>query len=142
MTAILYNNVSDSREINKNLTELSTINITLYLDTNVVTPVFKVKNFINNANYMYVPDLHRYYYINNYTLSNQCVYLHCSVDVLMTYKNQILNNTYLIKRNEFLKDNRLVDNEIPVSCKKQIVTQAVSDDFISQSIQCFILGVI
>lgn len=142
MTAILYNNVSDSREINKNLTELSTTNITLYLDTNVVEPVFKVKNYINNANYVYVPDLHRYYYINNYTLSNQCVYLHCYVDVLMTYKHQILNNTYLIKRNEFLKDNRLVDNEIPISCKKQIVTQAVSDDFISQSIQCFILGVI
>lgn len=142
MTAILYNNVSDNREINKNITEISTIDLTLYLDTNVLNPVFKVKTFNNNGNYLYVPALNRYYYINNYTLSNQCVYLHCSVDVLMTYKNQILNNTYLIKRNEFLKDNRLVDNEIPVSCKKQIVTQAVSNDFISQSIQCFILGVI
>ena len=142
MTAILYNNVSDNREINKNITEITSIDLTLYLDTNVLNPVFKVKTFNNNGNYLYVPSLNRYYYINNYTLSNQCVYLHCSVDVLMSFKNQILNNTYLIKRNEFLKDNRLVDNEIPVSCKKQIVTQAVSDDFISQSIQCFILGVI
>ena len=142
MTAILYNNVSDNREINKNITEITSIDLTLYLDTNVLNPVFKVKTFNNNGNYLYVPTLNRYYYINNYTLSNQCVYLHCSVDVLMSFKNQILNNTYLIKRNEFLKDNRLVDNEIPVSCKKQIVTQAVSDDFISQSIQCFILGVI
>ena len=142
MTAILYNNVSDNREINKNITEIASIDLTLYLDTNVLNPVFKLKTFNNNGNYLYVPSLNRYYYINNYTLSNQCVYLHCSVDVLMSFKNQILNNTYLIKRNEFLKDNRLVDNEIPVSCKKQIVTQAVSDDFISQSIQCFILGVI
>ena len=142
MTAILYNNVSDNREINKNITEITSIDLTLYLDTNVLNPVFKVKTFNNNGNYLYVPTLNRYYYINDYTLSNQCVYLHCSVDVLMSFKNQILNNTYLIKRNEFLKDNRLVDNEIPVSCKKQIVTQAVSDDFISQSIQCFILGVI
>ena len=142
MTAILYNTKSDNREINKSITEISTIDVTLYMDTNLLKPIFKVKTFNNNANYIYVPNLGRYYYIDNYTLSNQCVYLHCSVDVLMSFKTQILNNTYLIKRNEFLKDNKLVDNEIPISCKKQIVTQAVSNDFISQSIQCFILGVI
>lgn len=142
MTAILYNNVSDNREINKNITEISTIDLTLYLDTNVLNPVFKVKTFNNNGNYLYVPSLNRYYYINNYTLSNQCVYLHCSVDVLMSYKNTILNHEYLIKRNEFLRDNKLTDTEIPLSCKKQIVTEQISEQFINDGISCYILGVI
>ena len=140
MTAILYNNVSDSRKINKNLTELSTINITLYLDTNVETPVFKVKNFINNANYMYVPDLHRYYYINNYTLSNQCVYLHCSVDVLETYKTEILNSECLISRSETDYNDNIVDTIAPITENTVYTVKNFGENV--KSTEHFIIGVI
>ena len=140
MTAILYNNTSDSREINKNLTELSTINITLYLDTNVTTPVFKVKNFINNANYMYVPDLHRYYYINNYTLSNQCVYLHCSVDVLTTYKTEILNNECLISRSENDYNDNIVDTLAPITENTVYTVKNFGENI--KTTEHFIIGVI
>ena len=140
MTAILYNNVSDSRKINKNLTELSTINITLYLDTNVETPVFKVKNFINNANYMYVPDLHRYYYINNYTLSNQCVYLHCSVDVLETYKTEILNSECLISRSENDYNDNIVDTLAPITENTVYTVKNFGENV--KTTEHFIIGVI
>ena len=140
MTAILYDNTSDSREINKNLTELSTINITLYLNTNVVEPVFKVKNYINNANYVYVPDLHRYYYINNYTLSNQCVYLHCSVDVLMSYKTYILNSTCLISRAENDYNDNIVDTLAPIT--ENIVYTVKNFGENIKTTENFILGVI
>ena len=142
MTAILYNNISDNKKLNKNINVISEIDLTLYLDTNVLNPTFKVKNFNNSGNYIYVPDLSRYYFIDNYTLSNQCIYLHCSVDVLMSYKNAILNHEYLIKRNEFLRDNKLTDTEIQLSCKKQIVTEQISEQFINDGISCYILGVI
>lgn len=141
MTAILYNNVSDNREINKNITEITSIELTLYLDTNILNPVFKVKTFNNNGNYLYVPTLNRYYYINNYTLSNQCVYLHCSVDVLMSYKNTILNSEVLVYRNEFIKDLRLQDTNMPISCKKQIQIEQISEQFINNGIGCYIIGV-
>ena len=140
MTAILYNNISDSREINKNLTELSTINITLYLDTNVVNPVFKIKNFINNANYMYVPDLHRYYYINNYTLSNQCVYLHCSVDVLTTYKTEILNSECLISRAENDYNDNIVDTLAPITENTVYTVKNFGENI--KTTEHFIIGVI
>lgn len=140
MTATFYINKSAYNVLNKDLSEIGTTNLTLYEMTDLMQPKFKVKNK-TTANYMYVQGF-GYYFINNQILGNQCCYLICEKDVLMSFKNEILNNTYLIKRNEFLKDNRIVDNEIPISCKKQIVTQAISDDFISQSIQCFILGVI
>lgn len=140
MTAILYNNVSDSRKINKNLTELSTINITLYLDTNVETPVFKVKNYINNANYMYVPDLHRYYYINNYTLSNQCVYLHCSVDVLETYKTEILNSECLITRSENDYDDNIIDTLAPITENTVYTVKNFGENV--KTTEHFIIGVI
>lgn len=140
MTAILYNTVSDSREINKNLTELSTINITMYLDTNVATPVFKVKNFINNANYMFVPDLHRYYYINNYTLSNQCVYLHCSVDVLTTYKTEILNSECLISRAENDYNDNIVDTLAPITENTVYTVKNFGENV--KTTEHFIIGVI
>ena len=140
MTAILYNNVSDSRKINKNLTELSTINITLYLDTNVETPVFKVKNFINNANYMYVSDLHRYYYINNYTLSNQCVYLHCTVDVLETYKTEILNSECLISRSENDYNDNIIDTLAPITENTVYTVKNFGENV--KTTEHFIIGVI
>lgn len=140
MTAILYNNTSDSREINKNLTELTTINITLYLDTNIATPVFKVKNFINNANYMYVSDLHRYYYINNYTLSNQCVYLHCSVDVLETYKTEILNSECLISRSENDYNDNIVDTLAPITENTVYTVKNFGENV--KTTEHFIIGVI
>ena len=140
MTAILFNNISDSREINKNLTELSTINITLYLDTNVVNPVFKLKNFINNANYMYVPDLHRYYYINNYTISNQCVYLHCSVDVLSTYKAEILNSECLISRSETDYNDNIVDTLAPITENTVYTVKNFGENI--KTTEHYILGVI
>ena len=140
MTAILYNNTSDSREINKNLTELSTINITLYLDTNVTTPIFKVKNFINNANYMYVSDLHRYYYINNYTISNQCVYLHCSVDVLETYKTEILNSECLISRSENDYNDNIVDTLAPITENTVYTVKNFGENV--KTTEHFIIGVI
>ena len=140
MTAILYNNTSDSREINKNLTELSTINITLYLDTNVEAPVFKVKNYINNANYMYVPDLHRYYYINNYTLSNQCVYLHCSVDVLTTYKTEILNSECLVSRSENDYNDNIVDTLAPITENTVYTVKNFGENV--KTTEHFIIGVI
>ena len=140
MTAILYNNKSDSREINKNLTELSTINITLYLDTNVINPVFKLKNFINNANYMYVSDLHRYYYINNYTISNQCVYLHCSVDVLTTYKTEILNSECLISRSENDYNDNIVDTLAPITENTVYTVKNFGENV--KTTEHFIIGVI
>lgn len=140
MTAILYNNTSDSREINKNLTELATINITLYLDTNVTNPVFKLKNFLNNANYMYVPDLHRYYYINNYTLSTQCVYLHCSVDVLMSYKTELLNTECLISRSETDYNDNIVDTLAPITENTAYTVKNFGENI--KTTEHYIIGVI
>lgn len=140
MKAILYNNKSDNRELNKNITEVSTIDVSLYLDTNVLSPVFKVKNFNNNSNYIYVPNLDRYYYINNYTLSNQCVYLHCSVDVLMTYKKDILNTTCLVSRSEYDYNDNIIDTLVPITENNVYTVKKFGENV--KSTEHFIIGVI
>ena len=140
MTAILYNNKSDNREINKNITEISTIDVTLYMDTNLLKPVFKVKTFNNNANYIYVQNLRRYYYIDNYTLSNQCVYLHCSVDVLMSYKTELLNTECLISRSETDYNDNIVDTLAPITEDTVYTVKNFGENI--KSTEHYILGVI
>ena len=140
MTAILYNNKSDNREVNKNITEIYTIDVTLYMDTNLLKPVFRVKTFNNNANYIYVPNLGRYYYIDNYILSNQCVYLHCSVDVLMSYKTELLNTECLISRSETDYNDNIVDTLAPITEDTVYTVKNFGENI--KSTEHYILGVI
>ena len=140
MTNILYNNKSDNREINKNITEISTIDVTLYMDTDLLKPVFKVKTFNKNANYIYVPNLGRYYYIDDYTLSKQCVYLHCSVDVLMSYKTELLNMECLISRSETDYNDNIVDTLAPITEDTTYTVKNFGD--IIKTTEHYILGAI
>ena len=140
----LYINNSDNRLVNKNIGSELSFKCDLTEITSVENPVIRLDNAnvsLLRYNYCHIDTFDRYYYCK-VSIEGTTAIIECNVDVLMSFKNQILSNTYLIKRNEFLKDDRLIDSEIPISCKKQIVTQAVSDDFMQRGISCFILGVI
>lgn len=96
-----YNNHSGVNIINKNLEVVGEeINFTLKEDTNILNPVLKLAGY-NGGNYCYIPDFNRYYFIDNYNLNSQGIYeLFLSVDVLATYKEDLLNGKLLIKSDE------------------------------------------
>ena len=96
-----YNNHSGVNIINKNLEKVGEeINFTLKEDTNILNPVLKLAGY-TGGNYCYIPDFNRYYFIDNYNLNNQGIYeLFLSVDVLATYKNDLLAGKLLIKSDE------------------------------------------
>jgi len=63
-----------------------------------------------SANYVYIPDFNRYYFINDITSVRQNLWrLSLHVDVLMSYKKEILNTKAFISRNEFIYNDKLVD---------------------------------
>lgn len=73
------------------------------------------------CNYCYIPIFKRYYYINDIiSVRNKLWEIHLSVDVLMTYKDIILNQTALIDRNEFKANPYLIDDEIPCEIERNI----------------------
>ncbi len=88
-----YNFVGEKVVINKPL-ENETISSGLFLQPfNILTPKLKVR-FPNvfNFNYCYIPELQRYYFINDVVIVSAGVYeLSLNVDVLQTYKTEILN---------------------------------------------------
>lgn len=123
MQLTYYNNKTDRRYINKTLEQISLANhsnpVTVkFIDnTTVAHPTFMMRDvdIYMTANYCYVDDLHRYYYIDNIELSQGYAYLHCIEDVLMTYKNEIPNLEVIASRNEIDYNLYQVDNEMMVN---------------------------
>lgn len=120
MEVKLYTNIDDDNVVNKNITLVATLTGDLVEDTDILDPVLLIENVsgvITNGsvNYVYIPDLHRYYYVLDISfVSGTLFYLTCHVDVLMTYKAQILENSGLIVRQEFNYNTMLSDPRLRV----------------------------
>lgn len=115
MIANLYINSSSADTLNKNISQVDSTTLTLYESTDILHPTFKVKHK-TNANYMFVVGL-GYYYINNQILGNQCCYLVCEKDVLMSNISEILNLECFILRNENEYNLDIPDNLLPLQEK-------------------------
>lgn len=140
MTVKLYNNNSDKKVVNKDLTLVETKDCILYDATNILNPVLKFKN-MPSGNYVYIPYLDRYYYITDITLSNQACFVTCAIDVLYTYKNNIYNTVQYIERCENLRDTMLIDDRINMSVDSKIYTTSFGESIITNHFT-YILGVI
>lgn len=89
------------------------------VDNDGVLASFEVsEGNIFDYNYLYIPDLNRYYFIENISASTNNVYtLSCSVDVLMSFRDEILALEVYVDRNEFDYNADTFDNEIVISEK-------------------------
>lgn len=99
----LYKYKSPNIYINKTLESVADYEGTLRDECSVTDPVFEVEssNNLSQANYCYIADLHRYYYITEIVaVTNKLWRISCHVDVLMTYKPQILAHEAIIARQE------------------------------------------
>ena len=123
MQLTYYNNKTDKRYLAKKLEKLSLaghsnpVQISMIEDTSIAKPVFKMKDkdIYMTANYCYVDTLHRYYYIDDIVLSNGFAYLHCTVDVLMSYARQLANIEVIVERNQIRHQMYQVDNDLTVN---------------------------
>ena len=85
----IYTNQSNQNIINKRIDLISELNCTFKDDIDMLNPVLLVKNY-TGGNYCYLSDFDRYYYIDDVGLLKGGVYqLHCSVDVLKSYADDL-----------------------------------------------------
>lgn len=75
------------------------VDVTLKRETSMTNPVFIMTIDNHVYNYLWVPEWHRYYFINDivYGNTNLCE-LHCTHDVLATYKDDIENYVGFVDR--------------------------------------------
>ena len=94
MEIIFYSLTDDRRKLNKTLLNgVSVQNITLKNNDNKLSKLSIVLNDdIAGKNYCYIPELHKYYFIDNISIiSNTLKRYDLNIDVLMSYKSAILN---------------------------------------------------
>ena len=101
---ILMSNSSETNKIGKSLTTISTINGVLKDGCSIIDPVILIDydmSALVNANYCHVGTFGRYYFIQDIVSVRSAVCeLHCHVDVLESFKTQILANEAIVQRQE------------------------------------------
>lgn len=123
----LYQNESPVEKIGKNLTNSHTISdVVLKRDTSILRPVLLINSAqdIYTYNYMYISEFGRYYFIDDIrSINNNMWEISAHVDVLETYKTQILANTAILKRQEKKFNLYLDDPEFKVLNNYRIQTK-------------------
>lgn len=124
MQITLYQCNDDNRVLNKTLNNPVAYNAIFPLDSiSEHSPQFILTYNANilNKNYLYCPDLNRYYYISSTELlTGSRILLSCSVDVLMSFKDDILSSNALVTRNESVGLSDIVDEKLPLLNYKEI----------------------
>lgn len=142
MVGYLYINKSDKRDMNKSLEAVGNeLDLEFKEDTTIINPTFilRTETKVLKANYIYVPDLNRYYFINDYTVSHQRIYINCHVDVLTSFASSIRKETVIVKRNTNLYNMYLDDNKYKVQNRTTTRTVVFPSGFTGHNI---VLGVV
>lgn len=91
MEIILYKTISSPETVSKTLTDGLTVNGALRNSNNVIQPYVEMTADVTNYNYAYIPQYKRYYFVTGYRVVRTGLFsVSLSVDVLMTYKDAIL----------------------------------------------------
>lgn len=116
MIGRLFFNTSDKRYMNKKLQQIGNdLNVDLIEPTSVIDPdiILSKNTQIMKANYIFLEDFGRYYYINGYTFEYERIIAHCHVDVLMSFAPELSKETVIVERSNYdtsslyLNDNEL-----------------------------------
>lgn len=104
MTIDLYINDSENNRIGKSLSLVSSMNGTLKEACSVQNPVITIEaENLSNINYLYIPEFSRYYFVTDATvLQHNLWQISAHVDVLESFKDQILSQKAIISRQENL----------------------------------------
>ncbi len=108
-------NSSENNTIGKKVSVIDTVSCSVKDTMSFEKPIILLQYSGNmgNVNYVYIPKFSRYYFVTDVIPMTGGRYeLHCNVDVLESYKNQILNLTCIIDKQEYLHNaNMYLDSD-------------------------------
>lgn len=100
----LYTNNSPDNMLDKTLVDIATVQATYKDGTSITDPVFLLTGVLENVkdcNYLYSAAAHRFYFVRDMiSVRAGLIEFHCHVDVLSSFKDQIRNNSGIIRRAE------------------------------------------
>ena len=137
-TVYLYKNSSSRETVDKSsyLSQIESISGEYRGPVNVLNPVIQItptttttqSKLLSECNYVYLPDLGRYYYVRSKTaVTANIIELELEVDVLYSFKTAILAQKVIVSRNEKDYSLYLDDTELKVYNNPNICTYNFKD---------------
>ena len=147
MNITLYKTKSANNVISKKLVSEKNLGNSCILgdNTSVTSPTVIIGGItsidtISDYNYAYIPQCNRYYYINDIiALSGGRVKLMLTVDVLMSFKSDILNSTQLVTRQKNKGKMYLADADWTVDGRTYLRSQYFSENHFAPQNDSFVL---
>lgn len=117
---ILYKNKSEKIKLEKNIELIKNVEGVFRDTISIIEPIITLeltREEAFNFNYVFIEQFNRYYYVVDIICVNSNIYeIRCYLDVLMSYKNEILNQKCIVDRSEsdgnaYIDDNHVVIEE-------------------------------
>ena len=107
-----YKNLSEKNKIGKDLHNELSLNGNLREESSIINPTILVEHSnLTVYNYAYIPEFKRYYFISEMTsVRNGLWRVSLSVDVLESYKTDILNLSCIVDKQQNQSYNNYIDD--------------------------------
>lgn len=113
----LYVCTDDRKRIRKAPSKVASATIRLKEPTNIINPIVYISRetvgeTFASVNYAYIPDFGRWYFIDSIECrAGGVLAFSLTVDVLYTYKDDLLNTSFMVARSQKKSDPYYIDNE-------------------------------
>lgn len=145
MDITLFKNTSDPIYVVKKLTPVNPnpVPVEFIEDSNIVTPRLKLlpASKALQANYAYIADWGRYYYIRNHTVSNGYIFIDLKSDVLASIAPQFRECEALVVRNQKRYNLYQTDDQFRIE-NRRALQRIEFDQGFEADVQEFLLCVI
>lgn len=144
MTVDIYKTSDRIDKLNKTLQPVK-LNVPIYQKEriDILTPCFILDTDLSylTANYLYCPDLSRYYYFLRppVLLTNGHMAIYCEIDVLKTYADSIKNCNATILRQS--KPTDFTDSKFPLSQESWCECRVLDSDLTNNGSLHYVIGV-
>ena len=128
-TINFYSNNEETIVVNKTLSATPPLTLTANMKygLDLLKPILIVSTTLSEVsqyNYVYIPELSRYYYVVGYKgVSNVLVEITLECDLLMSWKDEFILSDCTIERNETRGNVYVSDSLYPIECRTQTVTK-------------------
>ena len=139
---ILYRTNSDEHEINKVLTPVGTFSCKLKAPVDQENIEVILGTDATGANYGYIEEYGRYYYLHPTTQNNNMVIYSGQSDPLMSFKGRVLAAPAVVARNPWKYNKYIHDPQLPIETRTARATFRFPNNHFDGSNNCYILTTI
>lgn len=141
----LYVNESAPNVVDKTIsqiTDLDSFHFKESTDNYNIDVIINYNSNYDKCNYIEIPHLNKYYYVDSIEYGSQRIILHCHVDVLMSFKTKIKSSKQIIINQENKGDMYLADAEWKEDSRQYVRNIYFNEDHFNHGQDSYLLAVI